>query len=142
MYGGSDTIFVITNFYSFIKLRIHYKEVFPRCLNTLWTHNHSNHTGWVQIRYNGKSSGNRCFHQSHAFGNKMLLTGSCSNEFVIMLNPNTLFEIICEEDRKTSNVWIYDPITITWLQLTAQPHIKLFLAFYGTIFYCLSVEFR
>ena len=80
MYGGSETVINLAEGFS-----AHFDniKVFFNCLNTLWTYNHSNHTGWVQIRYKGIRPGNRCFHQAHVFGNKMLLTGGCSNEFAI-----------------------------------------------------------
>ena len=120
MYGGSDTVFTLDDVY-YSNIEETFNLVF-RCLNTLWTYNYLNHIGWVQIRYKGKSPGNRCFHQSHAFGNKMLLTGGCINEFEITINRHTFFvKINCEDDRETAGVWIYDPITISWLQLTAQP---------------------
>ncbi len=62
----------------------------------------------------------------------MLLTGGCSNNFAVRVNRYTLiFEIKCEADKDTEGVWIYDPDTISWLELSAQPlyHLNVFGVF-------------
>ena len=127
VYGGSQTVFTIAEvFYA----NLENIEISCRCLDTLWTYNLSNNIGWEKMHYKGKSPGNRCFHQSHAFGNKILLTGGCSNYFALRINRYTLMnEINCEEER--AGVWIYDPNTISWLRLSSQPlyHINVFGSF-------------
>ncbi|XP_062519889.1 probable serine/threonine-protein kinase DDB_G0278509 [Corticium candelabrum] len=129
MYGGSQTVLNVPDIFSGHSEDI---KISFSCVNTLWTYSLVHNTGWIHMESKGRSPGNRCFHQSHAFGNKMLLTGGCSNNVVMRFNRCTLIvEIKCEADKDTEGVWIYDPDTISWLELSAQPlyHLNVFGVF-------------
>ncbi|XP_062514602.1 uncharacterized protein LOC134190184 [Corticium candelabrum] len=119
MYGGSQTVLSMNAMFSQAPGTV---KVSFTCSDGMWTYNLSDSNGWMQIRYKGNGPGYRCLHQSLVFGDKIVVTGGCSNTFVARINLNTaLPDIICQENSDTYGVWIYDPKSIMWLRLTSSP---------------------
>ena len=116
VYGGSESTF---NYLDIFEGRSPVGTLAINCSNKLWRYNLSDSKGWETVQYEGNGPRRRCLHHALPYGDRMLVIGGCSNSLVVRAN---LVSFVSEYDcPSATSVWLYDPLTISWLQLSSQP---------------------
>ena len=118
VFGGSGTILTLE---SVFKQRSAISTLDFNCSDNLWRYNLSDTSkGWEKVQYEGLGPGQRCMHDASPYGDRMLIIGGCRNRVALRLNlASFVFEYY--DCPTATSVWVYDPLTITWLELSNQP---------------------
>ena len=116
VYGGSGTILTVE---SVFEPRSVVATIDFNCSDDLWTYNLSDSKGWKKVQYEGVGPGHRCFHDALPYGDRMLIIGGCRNRVALRLNLVSV-SLISEyyECPTATSVWVYDPLTISWLEIS------------------------
>ena len=116
LYGGSGSILTVDNI---LDRRSTVATFAFNCSNNLWRYNLSDRNGWEKVQYEGSGPGYRCMHDAVPYGDRMLILGGFSNRVSLHLNLATLLSDYNWPG--ATSVWVYDPLTISWLQLSSEP---------------------